>query len=832
MRNWSKVALGICLAAAAGSFSGVGRADERTEARAHFKKGMEAIGNGRYEDGIDELKKAYEILPHANVLFNIARAYGDSGDLEKAVVYYRKYLEGTPKDRDEVSQIVATLEARIRRQQAKLAEAQRAETPTIPPGTGPATGPAVPEPPKVARPPIPEPVAPVQPGSEVKTEDVFAESVVTASKEAQNPLDAPNSTSIVTEQDIRLSGIIKVPELLRRLAGVDIMQMTGSDSEVSLRGFNQRFSNKVLILVDGRSFFIDLLATTFWQALPIGVEDIERIEVVRGPGSALYGANAFNGVINIITKKPGEGKSGVSLGYGSQDQTHASLWATGRAAEFGWRVSAGYDYVPRWSREVPAGRRDLTLATDDQNSSQRTVRLDIRTQQQLTRDVLVGIGGGFNQLNAEAYGIGPINDMLVQGTSVSDVTAFLSSKHLQARAYLTNIHGNTANNAASTGQSLFRSQADGNVVDVDVRGIGSFETGKGIEHRLQVGLDYRFKAVQWTFLDRNRTENHAAFYVHDDVRLGQKFALVGDWRVDYVPYLQRLVQSPRIAALYHPSKQSTVRASLATAFRTPSFLEVYLDAPVQLPQTGAMFHSTNSDRPGFLLEPERVLSAEVGYLNSESEYFTLDTALFFTRTNNVIELASARPSRLGDVNNPTSGAGLDYASGFFTAAYGSFNNQCQAYNLYGGELGVRAYPREGIDIWANYTLNLVQQDNSDCPAAQAASLVNDKRTSVHKFNLGVQARTKVGLDGELTFHYVSPQTWAEQESDLERQQIVYKSWHLDAYTLLNGRIGYRIPKVNADVSVVGYNLLGQEHRQHPFGQLVGRRVMGFLTYRF
>src|SRR5262249_57172810 len=113
----------------------IARADERTEARAHFKRGMSQIADGRYDSGIEELKKAYDILPHPNVLYNIARAYVDQGDLENAVAYYKKYLEGNPKDRDEVAQIVASLEARIRKQQAQLLEAQQAVTaPPPPPG--------------------------------------------------------------------------------------------------------------------------------------------------------------------------------------------------------------------------------------------------------------------------------------------------------------------------------------------------------------------------------------------------------------------------------------------------------------------------------------------------------------------------------------------------------------------------------------------------------------------------------------------------------------------------------------------------------------------------
>ena len=294
---------GALVACALVSLAGTALADARTEARSHFKKGMEEISNGKYDDGIVELKRAYEILPHPNVLYNIARAYAEEGDLESSVANYKRYLEGNPSDRDEVQQIVASLEGRLHRQQA-VAQAAQA------PQTTPAPTAPTPTPTETPASPTPTPEGTGKAGAvdlgQERTEDVFEETVVTASKGAQSPLDAPNSTSIITEQDVRLSGITKIPELLRRLAGVDIMEVTGAQAEVSLRGFNQRLSNKVLVLVNGRSVYVDLLGATFWQTLSIGVEDIERIEVVRGPGSALYGADAFNGVINIITKTPGK----------------------------------------------------------------------------------------------------------------------------------------------------------------------------------------------------------------------------------------------------------------------------------------------------------------------------------------------------------------------------------------------------------------------------------------------------------------------------------------------------------------------------------------------
>ena len=130
------------------------------------------------------------------------------------------------------------------------------------------------------------------------------------------------------------------------------METTNSQTEVSMRGFNQPFQNKVLVLINGRSTFVDLLGATFWATLPIGVEDIERIEVVRGPGSALYGADAFNGVINIITKAPGEGKSGFNIVYGDHNTSHGSMYATGRDKEVAYRISGGFDNLARWSREI------------------------------------------------------------------------------------------------------------------------------------------------------------------------------------------------------------------------------------------------------------------------------------------------------------------------------------------------------------------------------------------------------------------------------------------------------------------------------------------------
>lgn len=807
------------------SFAPSASADARTEARAHFKKGMDAIAAGRFDEGIPELEKAYEILPHPNVLYNIARAHAEAGNLEKAIDYYKRYLETNPPDKDETQAVLKGLEARLK----------KPEPEPPPPAPTPAQPtPTIPEAPKPAPSPPPAPVAPI---GEARTEDVFAESIVTASKGAQSPVDAPSSTSVITEQDIRLSGITKIPELLRRLAGVDIMEVTGGQTEVSIRGFNQRLANKTLVLVDGRSVYADILGATIWQTLSIGVEDIARIEVVRGPGSSLYGADAFNGVVNIITKKPGEQsaadgrKSGLSGAYGSQATTHGSLWASGREGSFGWRMAAGYDYLPRWSREVPNGRADVRTGVGDQVESSRTVRFDARGSRSFGKAGTLSFGGGLAQGSLEILGIGTLQDIVLPSFAATDVTTSWTSEHIDARVFWNRLRADSSLNVNYVGQSLLPARVEQNIIDGEVAYKGRLELSRDFVNNLRIGAAYRYKDVVWSYLDQDRFEHHYALFLHDELKIAKPVSLVADYRVDWVPYLERFQQSPRGAVLVHPSKQSTVRGSIATAFRKPTFLESYLRLPIQLPVAGAgqFSEGVRRDDPSFIVNAERILSGELGYYNQESDLFTVDTALYFNRVSNLIQLAATRPLTVADF--PTAGT-QDISTGLYPVAFGGWDNQCQAYNVYGGEASIRTFPTEGLDLYGNYTLNLVQQDNSGCTTDELSRIVSDQRTSRHKVNGGVQLRTKAGFDGSIDVHYVADQYWAEQVTNFVRQQIEQQRFRVSQYVLANARVGYRFLSNAADVGIVGFNVLGLEHRQHPFGQLLGRRVMIQFSYRF
>ena len=328
---------------------------------------------------------------------------------------------------------------------------------------------------------------------DAKTDDIFKETVVTASRGAQTPLDSPNSTTIITKQDIQLSGITRIPELLRRVAGTDVMQITGGDTNVSIRGFNSRLANKVLVLVNGRSVYNDILGSTYWETLSIDVDQIERIEVVRGPGSALYGANAFAGVVNIITIAPGEGKSGLRGGLGDHLQGYGSAWVTGKQGSVAYRASAGYTRYPRWTREVESDRKDLVfLPGVDPNVGAQNIRLDLRTVTTIDPTKRFLLGGGFARSNIDTYGIGPFNDISLT-TDNADAAASFESDLLNVRSYYVRLEVNGGADYSYSGHTLYPTHALQNTLNGEVEITRKFNAPSALSHDIHVGLGYRLK---------------------------------------------------------------------------------------------------------------------------------------------------------------------------------------------------------------------------------------------------------------------------------------------------------------------------------------------------
>src|ERR1043166_974085 len=138
--------------------------------------------------------------------------------------------------------------------------------------------------------------------AEIPLEELINVKVTSVSKKATSLEDSPAAVTVVTEDDIRRFGITTLPDALRLVPGMDVAQINSHEWAINSRGFNGEFANKMLVLVDGRSVYTTGFGGVIWGMEDVVMEDLDRIEVIRGPGGTLWGANAVNGVIHIITK--------------------------------------------------------------------------------------------------------------------------------------------------------------------------------------------------------------------------------------------------------------------------------------------------------------------------------------------------------------------------------------------------------------------------------------------------------------------------------------------------------------------------------------------------
>jgi iron complex outermembrane recepter protein len=187
--------------------------------------------------------------------------------------------------------------------------------------------------------------------SKSSVEDLMNVEVTSVSKKEQKGSQTAAAIFVITQEDIRRSGANNIPDLLRMVPGVNVAQINANIWAISVRGFDGEFSNKLLVMVDGRIVYLPTFSGTFWDVLDVPLEDIERIEVIRGPGGATWGANAVDGVMNIITSKASESRGGmVVAGAGDLDQGFGTLQYAGTAGKStDYRVFAKYfnqDHLP------------------------------------------------------------------------------------------------------------------------------------------------------------------------------------------------------------------------------------------------------------------------------------------------------------------------------------------------------------------------------------------------------------------------------------------------------------------------------------------------------
>src|SRR6185295_4126403 len=167
-------------------------------------------------------------------------------------------------------------------------------------------------------------------------EELAQTKVTTVSKTEEPRFQTPAAVHVVTADDIQRSGATSIPEALRMVPGVHVARINSNQWGVGIRGFTSRLARSQLAIMDGRTLYNPLFAGTYWEAQDTILEDVERIEVVRGPGGTLWGANAVNGIVNIVTKDTRDTQGGfVSAGGGNEERPFVRARCAGAIADHG-----------------------------------------------------------------------------------------------------------------------------------------------------------------------------------------------------------------------------------------------------------------------------------------------------------------------------------------------------------------------------------------------------------------------------------------------------------------------------------------------------------------
>jgi iron complex outermembrane receptor protein len=820
--------LGVWLLATCVLVPSIAFADVRAEARRHFKVGMQLIADGKIDDGIGELLEAYEIRPHPNVLFNIAKAYETAKRPADALTFYNRYLDTRPPDEDQVRIVIARLESQVPNTPDVKVEPVKPD-PTVKPATqiDDATVRRLNE--------LAERLEKAVARAEAKSEELvpvetkttsapiaeedfgvpYEETVVAASRRAQATIEAPNAITVITGDEIRASGLVSLPEILRRVPGAEVMVMGVSSANVSFRGFNQRVANKVLVLVDGRPEYQDFIGATLWPALPVGLEEIERVEVIRGPGSALYGANAMLGVVNIITRAPGTGPAFEANAFGGNgNQAGGSVVASG-GERVRYRASAGYQQANKYTRDYGDGRADVVSRIDDPNLALRSARANLTGFYAINKDFSVALSGGINRLFTELYGLGLLRNFALDGLT-GYAKADFTGGPVKVRFFWNHSSFDAGPQYEPIGQRSLATKVETNVFDAEALFQKQFELAG--THVLAVGISGRLKRVAWGYIGPLKQEIHAAAFIQEEWRIIKPLTITASYRIDRHPLLDNgkpgYAQSPRASVVFRPFESHAFRANFATAFRAPTFLESYMDIRTPVPGVNGASVLTNGNRS---LHPERLINFEVGYRGEVPQIgMTFDVAAYWNIVSDLIVLSGVAPV------SPASA--FDPQTQTFLLGRSNFINDPEVYTARGAELGLTWNITRGLDVRLSAAFQSIVANSGSkvCgPCTQAPTA---------KVNGGFVYRSPVKLDLSADVSFVSSTTWIEREpSPSDPTQIVNLQNPLKTpIVVINARVAYRLFNDHLTVAVVG-SQLGPDHQEHPFGNSINRRIMGTIT---
>ena len=623
--------------------------------------------------------------------------------------------------------------------------------------------------------------------------------VTSVSKTEEKMSDADAAIYVITQEDIRRSGLTSIPELLRMVPGLQVAHIDGNKWAISARGFNAWYSDKLLVLMDGRSIYTPLFSGVNWNMQDTFLDDIDRIEVIRGPGATLWGANAVNGVINIITKKAQDTQGGlVKAGGGNLEQGFGGARYGGTIGEKGWyRVYA--KYFNRASFKTRSGHD----ANDDWKMGRCGFRMDfypsLNNEFTLEGDLFAGQSSSFLAFTPPGRSV-PF-DEISEDQNGGDIIGsfrhhFSETSDLKIQFYFDRTHRHNPYIKETR-----------NNFDLDIQ--HSFVAFK--RHHLIWGLEYRLthdnlpRTEVFFFDPESRTDNLFSGFLQDRISIiDQTLDVTLGTKLEHNDYSGFEVQ-PSFRIRYKPTVHQLLWAAISRAVRTPSRADHDMNFTLQTfnvgPIQNVVLLKGNDD-----LDSEKLLAYEAGYRFAPGRRYSLDIALFYNVYRDL------RTNRMGE---PTQIPSL-YASPNIRIIPLNIINQYHedSYGLeISSQIGVTQWWKLSLSYsWLKLRLHTSQQVND----------IELKEDNIPRNQFSI--RSYMDLPANIQFDAMLFHVDALNGLDVP------------GYTRLDMRLGWN-PIKNLSLSLKLQNLLDNRHQE--FGSIgalraseVPRSFYGKLTWQF
>jgi outer membrane receptor protein involved in Fe transport len=628
--------------------------------------------------------------------------------------------------------------------------------------------------------------------------------VVTGSRSPESLRTAPVAVTVLRTADIANTPATNYSDLLRSVPGVNAIELSPRDVQIVTRGATGRNARSTLALLDGRSVYQDYFGMVLWDLLPVSFDDLKQIEVARGPGSAIWGANALTGTINLITRTPREVLgTRARVGIGERSTRDVALSHAAESGRLAYRLSGSYYTQARWER--PSTTPDGTPLPPYQSRGTTQEKADVRLDFDQSQNAKWRVDAGYAASNGlilvapGPYDADPMRQTYGSVEYSRGGASFTAMTSVHTARYTGLL---TTDAARISSQSLQLDARDSRVV----RGRHLFVYGGTFKHS---HFDLSFVP------DVNHRDEGGAFAI-DDVHVSEKVRLTAGARLDWFDTFGTFI-SPRLGARFEPSAGQTVRLTYNRAYVAPSTVESFANfgSSIDIPLGAASFTVPITTVGNRDLRPQTIDAIEAGYSGLVGAGVTISASVYRQRSRDVINLMTA--SLYGSSDPPPGWplppAVLDGLSLPKLFRWGSAGNLSES----GVEVGVDWPVARGISGSANYSF----QSRPDVTGADGGAPPPVNIPPHDRVNFSLSASRQRFL-GSLTVSYTDRAFWTDV--------LAIQGWS-SRFWLVGATAGVNFKGDRATWSIKGTNLTDRPVQHHIFGDLIRRRVLTELRLR-